>query len=322
MRKTLKYKILICGVGSIGERHIKNLLSLGYQNIILYRKKKLPLRNIKNDFPIFTSLKKALAQKPDVAFICNPTHLHIQTAIECAQNGCDLFIEKPLGHKFEDCIELKKILKKNKQKAMVGYMSRFHPCLIKGREWIENDKIGKVIFARTQWGEYLPDWHPWEDYRLSYAARKNMGGGPSLTLSHEIDTMLWYFGKVNIVKGLPNYNSELDISTEHSIDLLLSFKSGVTANIHLDYVQQMPTRIMEIIGTKGKILFDYYKNQISLKQNSSKKIRSKKLDSFKRNDLFISEVKYFFKCIKENKNPVPSIDIGSEVVKIALLSLK
>ena len=316
----MNYKILICGVGSIGERHLNNLLKLGYDDIILYRKRDMELRTIKNTFQVFKTLESALREKPDICFICNPTHLHISTALKCADAGCHLFIEKPLGNSLKDINQLNRILKKKNKKAMVGYMSRFHPCLIKGKEWIEDGRIGKVVFARTQWGEYLPDWHPWEDYRESYAAKKSMGGGPALTLSHEIDTMLWYFGKVKSVIKNSNYNSDLEISCEHSCDIIANFNNGVTANIHLDYIQKPPVRNMEIVGTKGRIYFDYYKNEISIIPSLNKKLSTnKKLNyRFERNSLFIDELKHFFHCVKNGNDPQSDISSAMEVVKIAL----
>ena len=316
----MNYKILICGVGSIGERHLNNLLKLGYDDIILYRKRDMQLRTIENSFQVFKTLESALREKPDICFICNPTHLHIPTALKCADAGCHLFIEKPLGNSLKDINQLNRILKKKNKKAMVGYMSRFHPCLIKGKEWIEDGRIGKVVFARTQWGEYLPDWHPWEDYRESYAAKKSMGGGPALTLSHEIDTMLWYFGKVKSVIKNSNYNSDLEISCEHSCDIIANFNNGVTANIHLDYIQKPPVRNMEIVGTKGRIYFDYYKNEISIIPSLNKKLSTnKKLNyRFERNSLFIDELKHFFHCVKNGNDPQSDISSAMEVVKIAL----
>ena len=316
----MNYKILICGVGSIGERHLNNLLKLGYDDIILYRKRDMQLRTIENSFQVFKTLESALREKPDICFICNPTHLHISTALKCADAGCHLFIEKPLGNSLKDINQLNRILKKKNKKAMVGYMSRFHPCLIKGKEWIEDGRIGKVVFARTQWGEYLPDWHPWEDYRESYAAKKSMGGGPALTLSHEIDTMLWYFGKVKSVIKNSNYNSDLEISCEHSCDIIANFNNGVTANIHLDYIQKPPVRNMEIVGTKGRIYFDYYKNEISIIPSLNKKLSTnKKLNyRFERNSLFIDELKHFFHCVKNGNDPQSDISSAMEVVKIAL----
>ena len=319
----MKNKILICGIGSIGERHLNNLLFLGYDDIILYRKNNFPLRTIKTDFPVFKSLEKALDEKPDITFICNPTYLHVPTALLCAESGTHLFIEKPLSNNLIDLKKLKKILNDNNKKAMIGYMSRFNPCLLKGKEWIENGDIDEVIFARSQWGEYLPDWHPWEDYRKSYAANKIMGGGPALTLSHEIDTMLWFFGKVKNAKGIGNYNSDLQIDSEHACDILITFDIGVTANIHLDFIQKPPVRNMEIVGKKGRIYFDYYKNEICRIPTSDeeKQCLYSAPTNFVRNHLYLEELKYFFHCLESNKTPYPDINSATEVIRVALSCL-
>ncbi len=70
-----------------------------------------------------------------------------------------------------------------------------HPGLQKIEEWINQDKLGKIYSVQVDLGEYLPDWHPWEDYRQSYAARADQGGGVVLTLIHELDYLHWLFGK-------------------------------------------------------------------------------------------------------------------------------
>ena len=119
---------------------------------------------------------------------------------------------------------------------MVGYMMRFHPCIKKIKELLDNKKIGNILSAISIWGEYLPDWHPWEDYTASYAARRDWGW-PWLTLSHDIDILFWLFGKPERLKAFANYNSNLNIDTENAIDILLKYKNGIIANIHLDYLQ-------------------------------------------------------------------------------------
>ena len=312
-------KILVCGVGSIGERHIRNLLSSGYEDIVLYRKRNLPLRTIYRTFPVFDFLYEALKQKPDVAFICNPTHLHMETAIACVEAGCHVFVEKPLSHTLEGIDQLSDFLEKQKRQLMVGYMLRFHPCLNKIKSWLDDSRIGNLVYLRSQWGEYLPDWHPYEDYRESYAAQDAMGGGPALTLSHDLDCLLWLAGEYKSVLSLKNTASELTLSTEHGIDVLIEMTSGATANIHLDYFQSPPSRCLEIVGTRGRIVFDYYKSRVErfeLKRSDLVAVFDIS-ESFDRNQLFVSEVKYFFRAIEEQLPVVPGIHEGSQVVKLA-----
>jgi len=315
-------RFLICGVGSIGERHIRNLLSLGYDDIILYRNRNKPLRTINREFPVYIKLKEALSQKPDVALICNPTHLHMETARQCAENCCNLFIEKPVSSSLKFQEDLKQLLDKNNKIGMVGYMMRYHPCILKMREWINEGKVGKVISLRAIWGEYLPDWHPWEDYRSTYAALSEMGGGPALTLSHELDLALWMFGKVEKVIGLSNFNSNLEIDTEHGIDILIGFENGVTANIHLDYVQKPPKRYTEIVGTEGRVEFDYYKNKVVLYTHSNLATEEFNVDAnFDRNNMFVSELEEFIKAVKLNKPPFIPLEDGFRSVDTALKAL-
>jgi len=202
-------------------------------------------------------------------------------------------------------------------------MLRFHPCLLKMHQWIKDETIGKVVSLRSVWGEFLPDWHPWEDYRSTYAAQKNMGGGPALTLSHELDIAIWFLGKVKNVISLKNYNSNLEIDTEHSIDILLSFFNGSTGNIHLDYLQKPPKRLTEIVGTEGRIEFDYYANKAILFTHNNIIGEEFKVDNnFDRNDMFLEEMKQFINSIKSRKMSPISLEESMMSVEVALKALK
>ena len=170
-------KILICGLGSIGKRHAINLLNLNKENLIFFRERNLDLKNKKlKKKKSFNSLTKALNENPDVAFICNTTSKHIETAIRCAKKGCHLFIEKPLSNNLKNLKILESIIKRKKIKIMIGYNMRFHPLMIKIKKMLKNKELGSVYNFQTEWSEYLPDWHPWENYKLTYAAQKKNGG--------------------------------------------------------------------------------------------------------------------------------------------------
>ena len=313
----MKKKILVCGVGSIGERHINNLISLGYKDIILYRTRNKKLRTIKKKFPTFNNLSEALKQNPDVAIISNPTHLHLKVAMECVKSNCHVFIEKPISQNIKGYRKLKNLIIKKRRHIMVGYMMRYHPCIIQMKEWIDKKKIGRILHFKSDWGEYMPNWHPWENYKISYAGKKEMGGGPILTLSHEIDLCLFFCGHFTKVLGNFNSISDLKLNTEDLADILISFDNGVCANIHLNYLSRPPSRKIDIIGSKGQVSFDYYKNQTKLyikgKHSKSKDVSK----NFSRNDLFKKELRDFFKTI-ENKNPTTtSIDNAFKIVKLA-----
>jgi len=185
------YRILICGAGSVGERHLRNLATLGQSQVALLRQRRGPLRTVKAKIPQYTDWKRALAEfKPEVVFVTNPTSLHLPTALLAAKAGCHVLVEKPVSDKLAGLAQLAKTLKAKKRFGMVAYMLRFHPLLRQVKSWLaegEAGPMGMPIYAQMFWAEHVPDWHPWEDYAKSYAVQKKLGGGAALTYSHDLD---------------------------------------------------------------------------------------------------------------------------------------
>lgn len=286
-------KILVIGAGSIGERHIRNLLSLGYSNIHVLRSRNLPLRTLPEEKIQIIETIHDHNLNFKAAFICTPTALHLSQAIMCAEKGIHLFIEKPLSHRLEDIDILKKLVLKNNIYIKVGYMLRYHPLMIQLKKIISQEQLGKLLSFNTHWGEYLPDWHPWEDYRSSYAAKKELGGGAALTLSHDIDLVYWLIEKpLKEFYAMKNYASKLEVNVESGADFLLSYHHGLTGHIHLNFFEKPASRYMWFIFEEGSIYFDYYEAVLSIRtKEESKEI---KISDFDRNQLFIDQTKSFF----------------------------
>ena len=131
--------------------------------------------------PTYQSLDSAFADKQwSVVFVCSPSRFHLEQALVCAEHGADLFIEKPLSHTIDDVYKLMKLVKLKKLTTMVGSNWKFYPLFQKIKELLDAGVIGRILSARCQFGAYLPDWHPWEDYRQGYSANKKLGGEYSL----------------------------------------------------------------------------------------------------------------------------------------------
>ena len=328
MRRTNTHRILISGLGSIGRRHLANLESLGYREIAFHRSGKSTIETPLPDYPSFRDLDTALMEfRPDVVFVCGPTHLHMGVALNAAAQGTHLFIEKPLSHSADGLTRFERLAAENSCVVMVGYMVRFHPLLLEIRKRVASGQIGTLVHVRSQWGEYLPDWHPWEDYREAYAANRAMGGGPALTLSHEIDIALWFLGDSTTmpetVPGLSNTRSHLEMDTEHGIDIVIGAASGATANLHLDLYQRPPVRNTEFVGTDGRITFDYFSSRAEIfDAEKSEPVEIIDIsDSFERNNMFISEIEHFFECIATGATPVPGLAEGKAALYVALRAI-
>ena len=195
-------KVVIIGFGSIGQRHCKNLLDKSNAEIFLCTKQNT--RNFKNNKRIqnLPSLEKCLKNQPDIGLVCNTSNLHVQTAIKLAKNRCHLLIEKPLSNSLKNITTLLSLVEKNKIITLMGFNLRFHPCLIKVKQLLSKNKIGRVIYVHAENGSYLPDWHPEENYKKSYPSRNALGGGVVLTCLHEIDYLYWLFGDVKEVSAI------------------------------------------------------------------------------------------------------------------------
>mgnify|MGYP001569184531 CR=1 FL=1 len=319
-------KFLICGLGSIGQRHYRNLLSLGHSDIIVFRSGK-GSRSFVDKFvsefnpKIYNNVKTALSQKPDVVFITNPTYQHIPIALLAAKAGCHLFIEKPISHNIKNIKELLSEVNKRKLISYIAYNFRFHPLLIEIKKWLGNQKqFGKPISSHACLGERVTDWHSWEDYRKSYSCQKKMGGGVILTQSHEIDFLAWLLGPIVSVNAIGGNLGGLGINVEDVAKILLKFKSGVVGSVDLDYLKRPPKRNLEIVTTKGRILWDYYDKKLEFipLDPALKKTVVFESEKFERNNMYLDELKYFLKCIKDKIDSMNSLKDGAEIFRIIL----
>ena len=319
-------KFLIAGLGSIGRRHLRNLLALGEDDILLYRthQSTLPDGDLAA-FPSETDLGAALAHQPDAVIVANPTSLHLSVALPAAQAGCHLLIEKPISHSMDGLDELVAAVQRNACQVLVGFQFRFHPGMQKIAALLQQGSIGRPLSARAHWGEYLPGWHPWEDYRQGYSARQELGGGVILTLSHPLDYLRWLFGEVASVWCLASDRSGLGLEVEDTAEIGLQFASGVIGSVHLDYNQRPPSHHLEIIGTTGTIHWDNadgavhlsrYDDGASPANNQSREVFTAPPD-FERNHLFLAEMRHFLQAARKAEEPVCTLEDGIQALKLA-----
>jgi len=329
-------KFIISGLGSIGRRHFRNLLALGEQDILLHRTHHATLPDDElAGFPVETDLTAALAHKPEAVIVANPTALHLDVAIPAAQAGCNILMEKPVSHSLKRVDELVAALQRGGGKCLVGFQFRFHPGLRQVKGWLVAGLIGKPLSARAHWGEYLPDWHPWEDYTQGYAARPELGGGVVLTLSHPLDYLRWLLGEVDSLWAFTS-NRGLDMPVEDTAEIGLRFTSGCLGSLHLDYNQRPPSHTLEITGTQGRILWDnangtarlYTANrsndlsrcsptQHNTYQLSGDWLVSSPPAGFERNWLFIDEMRHFQALMRGETNPLCTLDDGIQALRLA-----
>ncbi|MBT3463798.1 Gfo/Idh/MocA family oxidoreductase [archaeon] len=315
--------ILVIGGGSIGKRHMRNLLSIGEKNVFVVEpNEKRALEEIekKHNIKTFRSLEEAYDEiNFDIAFVCSPSVFHIENAMFCAEKGSDLFIEKPLSHNLEKVDELLKIVKDKKLITMIGSNWKFYPLFKKMKELIDGKAIGKIFSARCQFGQYLPGWHPWEDYKNGYSANKKLGGGVLLD-SHEFDYLTWFLGGVKKLACFADKVSDLEINTEDVAETILQFESGVIAEIHVDYLQRFYQRKFEFFGELGTIKWDTNEKSVELLVINKEKEVFNLNKEYDINDMYIDEVRHFLDSVQKRQDSCTNIERGAEVLRLICAS--
>ena len=316
-------KALIVGYGSIGKRHVTNLLSLPNMEVIVCSKHaKLDVK-LKKKCKVIDSLEKCIQEKPDIGFITNYTSNHIPTAIKLANAGIDLFIEKPLSNSLHNISKLKKLAKKKKLITMVGCNMRFHKCIKKIKEIISKNEIGSILSVQVECGTYLPNWHPYEDYRQSYASRKELGGGVELTCIHEIDYLCWFFGLPKEIFSMGNQSSDLEINVNDLSTSILRFRNKVIAELHLDYFQRPDSQSCKIIGTKGTVLWNSNTNNVLMYDIKKKKwIQKLQIKNYNRNTMYLDELSHFINCVKIKEKSINDVNESTKTLEVVLAIIR
>lgn len=312
-------KFLIAGLGSIGRRHLRNLQALGEKDIVLYRTRQSTLPDDELDaFPTATDLYAALAHKPDALIVANPTALHLDVAIPAAEAGCSILMEKPISHSLERIDALEAALRTGGGQLLVGFQFRFHPTLLKAAELLKAGTIGKPLSFHVHWGEYLPYWHPWEDFHQGYAARPDLGGGVILTLSHPLDYVRMLLGEVEALWAFSG-TLNLGLPVEDAAEIGLRFTGGTFGSVHLDYNQMPPAHHWEIVGSGGTMQWDNADGMLKAYKAETKVWeRFAPPEGFERNVMFMDEMRHFIAVAHGEADPVCTMEDGKRALELAL----
>ncbi len=324
-------KILLVGLGSIGQRHARNLRALLGDGVELsaYRVRRTvpligpdlradPSGDVERTYGIraFDDLGAALAEGPEAVFVTNPANLHLEVARAAAEADAHLLVEKPLSDRFDGVPELVELVETKGLVTLVGYQLRFHPGYRMLQDLIAAGSLGALLGVRIEFGEYLPGWHPWEDYREGNAARADQGGGVVLAQIHDLDLAYGLFGMPSRVFAVGGKRSSLELQVEDTASILLDC-AGLPVHVHQDLLQRPPTRCYEVIGEQGKAVWDYYANTVTV-QRPERPPETTSFAGHDRNDLFLDELRHFLACVDGPERPVVSLRAGADSLRIAL----
>jgi predicted dehydrogenase len=314
-------RLVVLGCGSIGRRHLQNLQSLGYTELLAYDPASRARRMTREEtgLPSLSSLDEVWAKSPEVALVTAGTQAHVDLGLEAARHGCHLFIEKPLSHSIDGRLhQLLSEIEKRKLITMVACNMRYHPGPMAVKELLESGSVGEIIAARIQAGSYLPRWHPNQEYQQSYSASPEWGGAV-LDCIHEIDLALWYFGPAKLAGAACLGAGTIGLESDGLAEILLRHKSGVLSSLHLNFVQRDYKRSCQIIGSRGTIYWDFNERQVNVFGEDGELVdRQREPEGWQSNQMYVEELKDFLRSVETLSPTANAISRSLEALDIAL----
>jgi predicted dehydrogenase len=301
-------KILIVGLGSIGKKHLKAIKTIDpYCEILALRSGRgtSEVEGVKNIY----NLDEIKSGTVNFVIVSNPTSEHKNTLERLLNFGCPLFIEKPL-HSSLDIENLVNVLATNKVATYVACNLRFLDCLAYVKKVFESEKK-KLNEVNVYCGSYLPDWRIGTDFRETYSARPELGGGVHIDLIHEIDYLYWLFGKPLNVRKTFKRQSSLKIESYDYANYLLEFE-GFCANTVLNYFRRDTKRTLDLVFEDETWCVDLIKNQISVNENIIYKSEQKIADTY------LSQMEFFINNYRKKDFTFNTVSDAFNVLKICL----
>ena len=249
-------KVCFIGIGSIAKRHIKNLRTVCAGSELTIDAMRQTNENVEGVDNIYTDFS-VLPCDYDAVFITNPTELHLDTLKRVHDKGRHFFIEKPVVSVHQLNLASKFKLRPDSC-YYVACPLRYNAVI----QWIKNNiNPNDVISVRSISSSYLPDWRPGQDYRKTYSANRNMGGGVSIDLIHEWDYLTYLFGWPSKVCSFIGKKSGLEIDSDDYAIYMAEYEDKIV-ELHLDYFGRKTIREIQLFTKNETIIGDLVSNQV------------------------------------------------------------
>ncbi len=318
-------KFLVIGLGSMGKRRIRNLISLGYHEILGYDIKKDRMIAAKKEYGIqvFNSLKSSLSQNPNLAIISTWPNTHLKYVKLVTKNKIPFFTEVNT-----EPDHIKKIIDQIKKHRTIGISSmtmKFHPAVQTIKKFIDKNKLGKIYLCNYHSGENLEDWHPWENIQDYYVRNISMGGGRDQAV-FEVEWIFWLFGKPKDVMAKTTKLSKMPARIFDTYNMTFSLNKLPVANILVDVIQRPPNRILRIVFEKGLIEWNWISGLVRIYDSKTRTWKEfahgEGYKGFNVEEMYQKELKEVIHSIKQGKNYVHTFEDELLAAKSVIIAEK
>lgn len=318
---TANKNILVVGVGSIGERHVRCFQRTGRSAVSIVEINPTLRSEIAGRYGVaqsFDNLERALDGQPDAAVLCTPAHLHIPLAIRCAQRGIHLLIEKPLSTTLERIDELNRIVREKRLAAAVAYVLRCYPALAAMRQAIVEGRFGRPLEVVVVSGQHFPTFRP--AYREIYYAHRATGGGAIQdALTHLINAAEWLVGPVTRLAADAAHLALPGVSVEDSVNVLARH-GDVLASYTLNQHQAPNEFQLTVVCERATVRFEPHEHRYRWMTEPGGPWHDESFEPFERDHMFVVQAERFLDTLA-GAPPVCSIAEGEQTLRVNLAVL-
>lgn len=317
-------KILVVGLGSMGKRRIRNLQALAIEDVIGFDERSDRCRESQEKYgvQVFAGFEAALAQQPDALVISTPPNRHRVYALQAAQAGKSFFSEcNFLSSEVEDLLAIEE---DDKLVAAPSFTMPHHPAIKILRQLLAEGTVGCPLFFTYHLASYLPQWHPWEDYRQVYYAQPQTPGCKEM-VAFELTWLTWLFGRIRKVVAVKGKVSSLETPIDDIYQIVLEFECGLRGSLLVEVVSGHHDRHLELYGTEGTITWESAKELVQLYDLKTKKHRdfpepimtsAPGYNSKTHEEMYIEEMNDFVKALRGEKKYPYSFHQEKEICEL------
>ncbi len=273
---------------------------------------------------ILKSIGDVLELQPTLVVVASPATFHKTHVKLLIENNVPVIIEKPITASYDDAKEIYDLTKSNKTSFVtVGYCLRFLPAAQIVKSFIDSGELGEIYNINAEVGQYLPSWRSDKNYTDSVSARKELGGGVLLEISHEFDYLNWFFGELKPVYAKLRNSQELNLKVEEIADVVLETQTGALCYVHLDFLQKATRRVMSVTARNGRLTWDVLANNVMYDQLEKTTLLYED-KNYDKNNMYLNQLSESFACIQSGASPLVSVHssvvVLEQIEKIKLLA--
>ncbi len=277
----------------------------------------------------FADLQGGMDWGPDVVIVSVPPTAHMDVCLTAARAGKHFFCEVPLSMSLDGTEELTDLVERQGLVAAPGSQPPFHPLVKQVKQWLEDPAFGKLLLFNQDWGQYLPDWHPYEDYRTFYAAKQGMGGGALDIVPHELVVYYWLTGdRIERLHCRGSHLSSLEIEGNETWQILAETRGGVRATLQYDLIQRAVHNVCRFVSEAGTIELDlpgsaahgacarrYLASTGQWEQVTPP-------DGFEYEQCYVDEIAAFLRCLRGEATWHVSMATAVDIVRLLVAALE